>query len=252
MPTPPHEEEKLRSLRCPFLTSLFTISLTLSTTLFIVSYRAYITWHRTTSHLHRPNDLLLHTIFFVATCAPLCTFLGILVASAYYLRKRLKYGKYDVTMRRKGRGYWIDASDKVDQMKEDEARRINAEIRKKKKDDGSKMKTQSETTGLQQQQSPSKPLSWVPGDESSAAVSSTNRVSFFSSPYGWVAKNEGHGKQPEQGLARSDSVRTCEDDEVMKKGVVDIWLGQSESGGSNKRKGKLGEEMEMEKIRKTA
>jgi hypothetical protein len=238
MPTPPDDQEKPRSLKCPFLSSLFAISLALSTTLVVISYRAYTVWRRKIAHLHRPNDLLLHIIFFITTCAPLCTFLGMLVASAYYLRKRLKYGKYDVTMRRKGSGYWLDASDKVDEMREDEARRINAEISTGKKvTDGSKTMSRIETTDLQLQQGPSKLLSWVPGAEPSMEAPSTKRVSFLSSPYGWVAKKEGKDKEPERGLERSDSVRTCEDDEVMKKGVVDIWLGKRGSDGVVKGRG---------------
>jgi hypothetical protein len=240
MLNPSSAQENIRSLQRPFIASLFAISLGFSTTLFAISYRKYTTWYRTTRHLKRTNDLIIHTNFFITTCAPLCAVLGIVVASAHYWRKRRKYGRYNVTMRRKGRGYWIDPSDKVDQVREEEARRINREMSREKKNEPETMTTtQGGTMRAQRQQGHAvpKPVSRAADDEPRIEV---------------VAKKEKKGREPTQGLGRSDSVRTCEDDEVTKKGVVDIWLGKRGSEGRLKEKGKWSEGMEMETIRRLA
>jgi hypothetical protein len=236
-------EQKPRSLKRPFWLSLLLICLALSTTFFILSYRKYTTWYRTTRPPHRANDHTLHTACFIATCAPLSLILGIAAGAAYYVRKRRKYGKYDVMMRRKGRGYCIDASDAVDLKMMDEARRVNAATKEQA------MKEVSKTTEVGGQML--KPFSWVQGEERKISAQ-MKRVSFFSNPYGWVKKEDGKGKGPERALGRTDSVRTCEDDEVTRKGVKDIWLGRSGTEGRNKGKARWDEGMEMESIRKTS
>jgi hypothetical protein len=243
MPTTKNEH-KPRSLKHPFWLSLLLISLALSTTLFILSYRKYTTWYLTTRPSHRANDYTLHTACFIATCAPLSLILGIAASAAYYVRKRRKYGKYDVMMRRKGRGYCVDPSDAVDLRMMDEARRVNAV----KKDVPKKT---TENMGAEQGQDMLKPFSWVQGEEQ-RIIAQTKRVSFFSNPYGWVMKEDGKGKGPERALGRTDSVRTCEEDEVTRKGVKDIWLGRSGTEGRNKGKARWDEGMEMESIRKTS
>jgi hypothetical protein len=42
-------------------------------------------------------------------------------------------------------------------------------------------------------------------------------------PYGWFPKAE-KPAAPRRQLERSDSVKTCEDSPIVKKGVADIWL----------------------------
>ncbi|KAH7379396.1 hypothetical protein DE146DRAFT_626264 [Phaeosphaeria sp. MPI-PUGE-AT-0046c] len=107
------------------------IELALAVTLFALSYHNYTTWWRTTHHLSRTNDLIIHTTLFIGMCAPLCAILGTGAGAAYYWRKRRMYGKYDVKMRRKGQGYWSDPSDSVEKELSIEALRVNAEIRRK-------------------------------------------------------------------------------------------------------------------------
>jgi hypothetical protein len=238
MPNPDPDKEKPRSLERPFWFSLLFISFVLSTTLFAISYRKYSTWYRTTPPQHRTNDLILHTTFFIATCAPLCSILGVVASATYYWRKRRKYGKYDIAMRRQGRGYCVDPSDAVDLNMIDEAKRLNA-VKK-----GSAPKTEEE--GSELSQDVLKPFSWFAGEEQRTATQQmAKRVSFFSNPYGWVRKDEGKGKDVDWGLGRSDSVRTCEDDERTKKGVADIWLGRSGTEGRTKGKARWDKKMEM-------
>jgi hypothetical protein len=243
MPTT-KDEQKPRSLKRPFWLSLLLISLALFTTLFAISYRKYTSWYLTTRPSHRTNDHTLHTACFIATCAPLSLIFGIAVSAMYYVRKRRKYGKYDVMMRRKGRGYCVDASDAVDLRMMDEARRVNAAKKEQMRKEAPK---KEEEVGGQMLML----FSWVQGEEQRISAQ-TKRVSFFSNPYGWVMKEDGKGKGPERALGRTDSVRTCEDDEVTRKGVKDIWLGRSGTEGKNKGKGKWDEGMEMESMRKTA
>lgn len=156
------------------------------------------------------------------------------MAAAYYWRKRLKYGKYDTKMRRKGRGYWIDPSDGEDKSVEDGALRANAGIRRER--------TRAEKIAKEEEQLREQGVGHVSFALPVQPKRETKRISFFSNPYGWVAKNKSdaaeEGAGGGGGLGRSDSVRTCESDETTRKGVADIWLGRK---GSNRRE----EDIEM-------
>jgi hypothetical protein len=247
MPKLTSDKDKLRSLKRPFWFSLLLISHILSTTLFGISYRKYTTWYRTTRPQNRENDLILHTTFFIATCAPLCSILGIIVSAAYYWRKRRKYGKYDIAMRRKGRGYCIDPSDAVDLRMLDEARRANAV----KKGNGAVAKKKEED--VEQGRGMLKPFSWVAGGEQRTATQevtdtqpTAKRVSLFSHPYGWGRKEEETGKE-----AECDSVKKREQEARKKKAVADIWL-RSGTEGRNNGKARWDEGMEKGSLRNTS
>lgn len=137
------------------------------------------------------------------------------VGAAYYWCKRRKYGKYDNKMRKKGKGYWIDPSDKEDKALSDEALKINGEIRTVRE----RMEKESEEDRSNRVRGPQL------GSLGLAVPRESKRVSFFSTPYGWVAKKE-EPRDIGRGLGRSDSVQTCESDQVTKKVILDIWLGR--------------------------
>jgi hypothetical protein len=93
------------------------------------------------------------------------------------------------------------------------------------------------------------------GDERDTAVVEvkSKRMSYFSSPYGWVVKTA-EPKAPERALGRLGSIRTCSGDEVTRKGVMDIWLRGIGSSGYDRRRARKGtwdEEVEMDERRRT-
>jgi hypothetical protein len=106
--------------------SLLLLESAIAITIFTLSLREYTLWYRTTHHLQRTNDLIIHTTLFIATCAPLCAILGVMVGVIYYWRNRTKYGRYESSMRRQGRGYWTDPADAEEVRRWTEAKKINA------------------------------------------------------------------------------------------------------------------------------
>jgi hypothetical protein len=250
--------------------SLLFLESAVAITIFTLSSRLYIVWHHTTKRLQRTNDLLIHTMFFIATCAPLCAVLGVLVGALYYWRKRTKYGEYKVSMRRQGRGYWMDPADAEEARLWAEAKKINSEPRA--------VASLATTTAVAKHYSMSLSGSMMRGSTLSGSTlrgstATTNtldmgperlaepmqakskRVSFFNNPYGWVFKTEepNEPQRPEPGLSRSDTVRTCDNDEITKKGVSDIWLGglgKTGYTGRSVRKKNWDEEMEMDESRR--
>lgn len=168
--------------------------------------------------------------------------LGMCAAAAHYWRKKCKYGKYKVNMRRKGRGYWVDPSDKVDGESEREAGRWNERREKEKKARAKQMEEEADTSSnnaTQQQEI------LAPAEERNDDGFTKQCMPFFSNPYGWVAKKtEPEPNMPEQALGRSDSVRTCKNDEGTKRAVADIW-GRAESVS-----GRRGEDIEMQTRRR--
>jgi hypothetical protein len=168
--------------------------------------------------------MIIYTTLLITACAPLCGILDIMVAAMYYWKKRSKYGKYKVKMRRQGRGYCVDASDGVDGKIVGDVRRIN-------------------------NREPRMVQIGAGGDERDTVVveAKPQRMSLFSSPCGWVVKT-GEPKVPERVWGRWGLIRTCSEDEVTRKGVVNIWLrgiGSRGYDGRRVRKGKWDEDMEM-------
>tara|TARA_R110002003_G_scaffold40_5_gene2632 strand:+ start:11934 stop:12719 length:786 start_codon:yes stop_codon:yes gene_type:complete len=234
--------------------SLALICFILAAIVFGLSTRKFLTWYQTTSPLHRTNDLAIHTTLYIASCAPMCVYLGILGAFFYYRRKRNKHGKYEATMRRRGRGYWIDPSDAEDKKKVDLAKKLNAEPRVKP--------THTATTSAPHK-SIFNPSGWALGnaqDEKihslTAGTSAAKRLTNLN-PFGWGNNNEhwprtahvpvnNRGdndielgnvpREPERALSRSDSIRSSKDDPIVEKGVANIWLsavrGSANSYGS--------------------
>ncbi|KAH8719267.1 hypothetical protein GQ44DRAFT_712459, partial [Phaeosphaeriaceae sp. PMI808] len=198
-----------------YLTILLLLSYTtFSITLFLFSFNKYYTWHLHVSHLHRTNDLIMHTTLFIATCAPLSGVLGIVTASLYYARKRSKYGRFEGRMRRKGRGYWVDPQDEEDRVRVREASGV---------DKG----TEGRGGVLQRR------MDLWRGDREEVAASMRRHA--LVNPYGWSMDDEGVGgtvemreRSKEGGLSRSESMKTCGTDEVVKKG---LWIfGWGEGG----------------------
>jgi uncharacterized iron-regulated membrane protein len=93
--------------------------------IFGIALYKYTIWWRTTRLLKEANDALFTTLLLTAASAPFLSTLGLLAGGLYYHRKRRKFGKYDVRMRRQGRGYWIDPSDADEKKKEKEAAELN-------------------------------------------------------------------------------------------------------------------------------
>jgi hypothetical protein len=236
--------------------SLLLLESAIAITIFTLSSRKYAIWYHTTHHLRRPNDLLIHITIFIATCAPVCAMLGVLVGTLYYWRKRTKYGKYEASMRQQGRGYWIDPADAEEANLWTEARKTNSAPRA--------AAFVATTTAIAK----SYPMSLFGSTlrESTATANTrsvgtkrlaepmqakSKRVSFFNNPYGWVFKTEEaeEPQRPKVGLIRPDTVRTCDNDEVTKKGVSDIWLsglGKTGYTGKSVRKKAWDDEMEMD------
>jgi len=101
----------------------------LAVCIFIRSLRLFLTWYRATQHSRRDNELLLHIFLLTCACSPLACILGLIGGAIYYLAKFVKFGKYDVRMRRQGRGYWIDPSDAAEKTKEKHAAEMNKDLK---------------------------------------------------------------------------------------------------------------------------
>jgi hypothetical protein len=182
------------------------------------STRKFLTWWNTTHSLHHQNDLAITLAVYIISCAPLCSVIGVLAAALYYTRKRRRHGKFDVKMRRKGRrGYAFDPMDEVDGAKTEETERLNGEPR------AEPVATLPTTTT---------PPATEPYESlvASHPPAASKRISFFN-PYSWgqgphtnMVGLEKRGA-PQPGVARSNSIKTCEDDPVTKKAVANIWLG---------------------------
>ncbi|KAF2027618.1 hypothetical protein EK21DRAFT_71606 [Setomelanomma holmii] len=217
--------------------SLALACLLLASTIFALSTRAFLTWYHNTHPLHRANDLTIHTPLYIASCAPLCTYLGILGGVLYYRRKRNKYGKYEATMRRQGRGYWIDPSDAEDKKKVDAAKKLNTEPRVP----GPRLVP----VGKVERMSIFGPLGWggrIGGEQGSTSVREEGRggMSVLKRltnlhPLGWGDNNEYRPRtaEPERTLSRADSIRSCKDDPVVERAAQDIWLSAVRGSGSS-------------------
>ncbi|KAH7065913.1 hypothetical protein BKA63DRAFT_585972 [Paraphoma chrysanthemicola] len=218
--------------------SLALICLILANTIFALSTRAFLPQRHTTSPLH--------LAFFIASCAPLCTYLGILCGWLYYRRKRNKYGRYEATMRRQGRGYWIDPSDAEDKRKQGQGNVMWAEEPRKEdfEDDG---------WGKERIED----LMSMPAPLAETATTTFKRLTNLN-PFGWGVNNEhrprtaynppinadnhrgndielgsiANVREPERAMSRTDSIRSAKDDPVVERGVVDIWLSGKRGSGS--------------------
>jgi hypothetical protein len=222
--------------------SLLLLESAIAITIFTLSLREYTLWYRTTHHLQRTNDLIIHTTLFIATCTLLCAILGIMVGVIYYWRKRTKYGQYESSMRRQGRGYWTDPADAEEARRWTEAKNMNTLQRAAASIPTTTAITTSHPISLSLSTLRSSALSGSTLPETTATINTlsmgTERlaqpmqtkskwVSFFNNPYGWVFKTEepNEPRSSEPALFRSDTVKTCDNDEVTKKGVSNTWLG---------------------------
>ncbi|KAH7067758.1 hypothetical protein FB567DRAFT_457912 [Paraphoma chrysanthemicola] len=215
--------------------SLALICLILATTIFALSTRAFLPQRHTTSPLH--------LVLYIASCAPLCTYLGILCGWLYYRRKRNKYGRYEATMRRQGRGYWIDPSDAEDKKKVAAAKKLNAEPRtpsvkieesvqrgqanvmwvaEPRKEDFDDDGCGKENEGAAQGSAPS----------ADTETTTFKRLTNLN-PFGWGLGNLAQVREPERAMSRTDSIRSARDDPVVEKGVMDIWLSGTRGSGSS-------------------
>ncbi|KAF2819274.1 hypothetical protein CC86DRAFT_362691 [Ophiobolus disseminans] len=211
--------------------SLLLICTGIAIAIFALSLRLYTTWYRTHRPLHRANDMSFHTSLFISSCAPLCTTLGFLAGTLHYKRKRAKFGKYDVRMRRQGRGYWIDPTDAEDKSKELEAKKLNEHL---KGGAGPLREEVVVKTWHAHRKTMLNPMNWGfghhygRGDEEflpthlNAPASGPGHMSILN-PYGWYHNKPSAPSKP-PAVQRSDSLRTCDNDETTKKGVQSIWL----------------------------
>jgi hypothetical protein len=206
--------------------------------------------------LQHRNDLLIHTTLFVATCAPLFVVLGIVVATLYYWRKKKNYGEGRFNMRKQGRGYWMNPADVVERKGWAEMRKNNAEPQAVAPVAVNSRGAKSQSTTLCKSMLPQSALNPSAGTGSNQRITgqvqpSPKRVSFFKNPYDWIFKAEEPGglENFERAVGRSDAIRTCNNDGLTLKGVVDIWLSElrsTEYDGRRVRKKNWIEEEEME------
>jgi len=217
------------------LVIVFCITFALAATIFAFGARKFYWWYQTARPRKRQNDVLFYTIEFLVISIPICAYPGMLVAMVYYWRKKSKYGEFQSQMRRNqdGRGYWIDPSDMEDKKKAAEASKMNKEIEKMAAQGGVEVAKEKRTIKFEDDLPvPAKArrslLSTFSGTTVAAAapqIESSITTPKYSSinPYGWFPKAE-EPSAPRRQLERSDSVKTCEDSPIVKKGVADIWL----------------------------
>jgi hypothetical protein len=261
---PPEHNEKPKSSskgrKRILLIIFFCITFSLAATIFALGTRKIYWWHQTTRPLKRQNDVLFYTIEFLVISIPICAYPGMLVATVYYWRKESKYGEFQIQMRRNrdGRGYWIDPSDIEDKKKEGEASKVNKEIEETATQRGVEVLKEKRTIRFQDELPlPAKIrrsiLSTFIGTTAAAAaapqIESFITTPKYSSvnPYGWFPKAE-EPAAPQQQLGRSDSVKTCKESPIVKKGVADIWLnnfGKKASGAKTVGRNTWDEDVEM-------
>jgi hypothetical protein len=140
-PGPKKEDEQPKARKQPIFILLFNIELAIAGTILTLGVRNFASWYHDTRLKKRQNDILFYTIMLIATCAPTCVFAGMLIAAAYYYTKRKMHGECKVLMRKQGWGYAMDSTDAEDKGKEDEAKKINAAIARKAKEENEKRKT---------------------------------------------------------------------------------------------------------------
>jgi hypothetical protein len=134
-PGPKKENEQPKARKQPIFILLFNIELAIAGTILTLGVRNFASWYHDTRLKKRQNDVLFYTILLIATCAPTRVFAGMLIAAAYYYTKRKMHGEYKVLMRKQGWGYVMDPTDVEDKEKEDEAKKINAAIARKAKEE---------------------------------------------------------------------------------------------------------------------
>lgn len=237
----------------------FCITFAFAATISAFSAGKFYWWYQTARPRKRQNDDLFYTIEFLVISIPICAYPGMLVATVYYWRKKSKYGEFQSQMRRNrdGRGYWIDPSDMEDKKKAAEASKVNKEIEKMAAQGGAKVPMKATTIRFQDELPlPAKArrsiLSTFSGTTVATAapqIESLITTPKYSSinPYGWFPKAE-EPVAPRQQLGRSDSVKTCEDSPLVKKGVTDIWLnsfGKKASGAKTVGRSTWDEDVEM-------
>lgn len=180
------------------------------------SIRAYLNWWRNSHALHSTSNILFNLTLLFVSCAPLSFTLGFVFGALWYMYKRGKYGRYEVTMRRQGRrGYWLDPSDMEEVVKIAEVPR-NHTAPETQASTGMMGGSRDVRTGPgQRAKSHRKSIFGVFGRGSNLKREDIDMGS-------WQRKVV---RSPERAVSRSDSIKTYENDEGTRNAMESIWLG---------------------------